>query len=402
MLPYSFFPEVLKPKLSRQGLLIAEPKLGQVLTETEAMALAIQEAYLGLGMTSPNPLVGCVVLNSKNEFLSKGFHAVVGQAHAEVNALRGLSESDLKGAQVFVTLEPCAHQGRTPSCAQMLAKLPIARVVYGLKDPNPLVAGKGAQIIQDADIEAKLYHPIDEEEDLSVSLNQVCEHFLYNFIKQKPFVSLKVASSLDGQMGLKTGESKWITDSYSRELSHALRAAHDATLVGSGTVRTDNPSLDIRHPKISKANKVIILNASGDLLKRLPEMQLMKVHLPENVFVVVSDQLNLADNPAKVQIVPVSLDQQGHLEIDILLEKLWKLGIKSIFVEGGAQVLSSFLTKKAAQRLYFFQAPMILGAKGGKPWSEQVMISSMNQGMTLKNTKVIQLQQDVLTTGTFQ
>lgn len=402
MLPYSFFPEVLKPKLSRQGLLIAEPKLGQVLTETEAMALAIQEAYLGLGMTSPNPLVGCVVLNSKNEFLSKGFHAVVGQAHAEVNALRGLSESDLKGAQVFVTLEPCAHQGRTPSCAQMLAKLPIARVVYGLKDPNPLVAGKGAQIIQDAGIQAKLYHPKDEEEDLSFSLNQVCEHFLFNFIKQKPFVSLKVASSLDGQMGLKTGESKWITDSYSRELSHALRAAHDATLVGSGTVRTDNPSLDIRHPKISKANKVIILNASGDLLKRLPEMQLMKVHLPENVFVAVSDQLNLADNPAKVQIVPVSLDQQGHLEIDILLEKLWKLGIKSIFVEGGAQVLSAFLTKKAAQRLYFFQAPMILGAKGGKPWSEQVMISSMNQGMTLKNTKVIQLQQDVLTTGTFQ
>jgi len=394
MTPAIFFPKHLQSKLIQQGLLIPEPEHLQPLTDEQAMRLAIQEAYKGLGAVSPNPLVGCVVLDSKDRFLAKGYHAKLGEAHAEINALKNLTAEDLKDAKVIVTLEPCAHQGRTPSCAKALANLPLREVIFGLQDPNPLVAGQGAEIIRKAGIKATEF-PI-----LKAELEEVCEHFLWNFRQKKIFVSAKVASSLDGQLALASGESKWITDETSREIAHVLRAAHDAILVGSNTVQTDDPSLDIRVEAFkNKKLKLIILDSDALCLSRADRLKLAKIHDPSDVYFVVSDQISEPPNPWGANVIGLPAQGLG-LDLDLLLTKLWELGMRSMLIEGGAHVLSSFISEKKAQRLYLFQAPMILGAKGGKAWTEQVTIKSMGGRIALANQQYISLAKDLLITGT--
>ena len=398
MKPFVFFPDKLKPGLLQRGLLLAEPQVGDALSDQQAMRLAIQDAYCGLGFTSPNPLVGCVILDAQNRFLAKGYHARVGEAHAEVFALMGLPHEKLKGARIFVTLEPCAHEGRTPSCARAIAKLPIKEVVFGLIDPNPLVAGQGAKILRDAGIRTSLFSEIKKDPEIQSALTEVCEHFLWNQTQNKVFVSLKMASSLDGQVALKSGQSKWITDETSRELVHVLRAAHDAIMVGAGTILTDNPSLNIRHPQFKKRSKLVILDPQGDLIARAAELNIAQLHFPQDVIFVLSDQLSEVKNPWGAEILRIPC-QGPHLNIKILLTKLWDLGIKSLFIEGGAQVLSSFISERAANRLYLFQAPLILGAKGGKAWSEQVSIAAMDQRISIQDIQYISLDQDTLITG---
>lgn len=393
MIPAIFFPASLQNKMRALGLLLSEPELLQPMTPEQAMHLAIQEAYRGLGFTSPNPLVGCVILDSQDRFLAKGFHAHLGEAHAEVNALKGLDVELIRGAKVFVTLEPCAHQGHTPSCAKALAQLPIAEVNFGLVDPDPRVAGKGAQILKNAGIMAREFPALKNE------LEEVCEHFLWNQRQQKIFVSAKVASSLDGQLALATGESRWITDETSRELSHVLRAAHDAILVGANTVMTDNPSLDVRATGFERKKlKIIILDSDALCLSGANNLKLAKIHDPSQVYFVISDQISDPPNPWGAQVIRLPAKGLG-LDLDQLLTNLWDLGLRSVFVEGGAHVLSSILSEGKAQRLYLFQAPMILGAKSGKAWTEQVSISSMGRRIALENQQIITLSKDLLITG---
>lgn len=401
MTPFVFFPDKLKANLIQRGLLLAEPLVGDVQSDQQAMKLAIQEAYRGLGFTSPNPLVGCVILDGKNQFLAKGFHARIGQGHAEVQALQGLSHEKLKGARIFVTLEPCAHEGRTPSCARAIAKLPVKEVIFGLIDPNPLVAGLGAKILRDAGIRTTVFSELKKDLEMQNSLLEVCEHFLWNQLQKKVFVSLKIASSLDGQLALKNGESKWITDEASREIAHVLRAAHEGLLVGAGTILADNPSLNIRHPLFQKRNRLIILDSRGALLARAAELKLGQTQPPEEVIFVLSDQTGEIPNPWGAQVLRIP-SEGNQLNLKILLTKLWDLGVKSLLVEGGAQVLSSFISEGVANRLYLFQAPLILGAKGGKAWTEQVSIWSMKEKIPLHQIQYIPLDQDQLITGKLQ
>ncbi len=377
--------------------------LGEHLTDDQAMNLAMLEAEKGAGFVSPNPMVGCVILDSHGRFLSKGYHKIFGGPHAEINALEGLSLEQLESARVFVTLEPCAHEGKTPSCAKALARLPLKEVIYGLVDPNPLVAGSGANIISEAGIKTTLYNKNHE------NLEEVCEHFLMNFRSQRPFVSVKIASSLDGQLGLKTGESKWITGEVSRQKSRYLRAIHDVTVVGKNTLLMDDPQLNIRHDNFpEKENKILILDSTGECLK-FPGLRIFETHRPENIFVAVSDSMNHAEGPAEnkterdssslAQVLKVQRHPQGGLNLNELLRKLWKLGVKSVFVEGGAQAVSSFIEQKEAHRLYLFQAPILLGANSGKPWSEGVSIKKMSDRISLKNPKIQRLESDLLITG---
>jgi diaminohydroxyphosphoribosylaminopyrimidine deaminase/5-amino-6-(5-phosphoribosylamino)uracil reductase len=402
MLPSVFFPpQVIANWRTQRWSFLAEPQVGRQLDRPEAMRLAIQEAYKGLGRTSPNPLVGCVILDSQYRFLSKGHHVQFGGPHAEVNALHGLNEEQLRGAHVFVTLEPCAHEGKTPSCAKALARLPVKEVIFGLIDPNPLVAGQGAEILKAAGLHAGIFAencPTASKETLAQiqqELEEVCEHFLYNFREKKVFVSLKVASSLDGQMALQSGESQWITDETSREVAQVLRAAHDAVLVGRGTIERDNPRLTLRHPQFQGLQKkVIVLDTQAKILNDSDQFQLFKEHDPKNlIFVVDPGILKQLPNPLGVTLLPV------RENLNEFLTDLWSHGLRSVYIEGGARVLSSFLSQKAFQRLYVFQSPMILGAKGGKAWSEAVNISSMSGKILLQQQKVIPLGNDVLITG---
>ncbi|HEY8271112.1 MAG TPA: bifunctional diaminohydroxyphosphoribosylaminopyrimidine deaminase/5-amino-6-(5-phosphoribosylamino)uracil reductase RibD [Pseudobdellovibrionaceae bacterium] len=372
------------------------------MTSEQAMRMAMLEASKGATFVSPNPMVGAVVLDSKENFLASGYHEFYGGPHAEVNALKHLSPEKLRGATVFVTLEPCAHQGKTPSCAQMMAKLPLKKVIYGLVDPNPLVAGKGAQILRGAGIATEIFS--DTHPEFKPDLEETCEAFLWNFRQNKIFVSLKIAQSLDGQMGLKSGESKWITNEKAREHVHYLRACHDATLVGRGTVKIDNPVLNIRHPRIEKTNKVVIIDPSGSLLNEASTLQVTHHHNSQNIFWCVNDTKfkvsTVSDATlSRATILKIKANSEGSLDLPDLLQNLWNQGLRSVMIEGGAMTASKFLSAGLVNRLYLFQAPIVIGAEGGKSWTESLNILEMKQRQILKNPKTMAFDGDLLVTG---
>ncbi|MBK7960606.1 MAG: bifunctional diaminohydroxyphosphoribosylaminopyrimidine deaminase/5-amino-6-(5-phosphoribosylamino)uracil reductase RibD [Bdellovibrionales bacterium] len=379
-------------------------KRGQPLTDIEAMSLAISEARQGLIHVSPNPPVGCVVLDSKGCFLSKGHHEFYGGPHAEVNALRDLSATELSGAHLFVTLEPCAHEGKTPSCAKMLARTGIAKVTFGLVDPNPLVSGQGEQILKDAGIQTE--RQSESNKELLNDLEEVCEVFLWNFRQRKVFVTLKLAASLDGVIALESGESQWITNEASRNYSHMLRAQADAILVGSGTVANDNPKLNIRlDPDLGRIEKrVVIIDTHGVQLARFHELQLSQVHSRENIFWCVGIQTKIPDWVAEkgpnILRIKETLDQHGsHLDLGNMLESLWAVGVRSVFVEGGARLASSLLEKGLVNRLTLFSAPVVLGTRGGLSWTSTLRTESMATRLELSQIKIRTFGDNWMTTG---
>lgn len=386
---------------------LAIPAIGTRLTPEQAMRLAISEAAKGSAKVSPNPQVGAVVLDSDGGFISSGFHEYFGGPHAEVNALKNLSAEQLKAAQVYVTLEPCAHEGKTPSCAKMMAKLPLARVVFGLIDPNPLVAGQGAEILRAAGIEAVPFTSEDkkEESEIKILLEESCEAFLWNFRHKKVFVALKMASSLDGQVALRSGESQWITGPESREFVHYLRACYDAVLVGKGTVEFDDPSLNIRHSSIAKKNKVIVIDAEGDLLHKFSELKMTEVHDLEDLFWCISSELadeakkKLEKLPKSPRVLFVKTKVAGDLDLQDLLSQLYTLGLRSVLVEGGAFTASSFINCSLVNRLYLFQAPIIMGSGGSLSWTNSVRIATMSEKLKIQNPRYQVFGNDFLITG---
>jgi diaminohydroxyphosphoribosylaminopyrimidine deaminase/5-amino-6-(5-phosphoribosylamino)uracil reductase len=306
-----------------------------------------------------------------------------------------------------VTLEPCAHEGKTPSCAKMLAKLPIKKVTFGLIDPNPLVAGQGAKILEAAGIEAVVYNDVNKkaEAEMQQALEQACEAFLWNFRQKKVFVALKMAASLDGQVALKNGESQWITGPESREHVHYLRSCYDAILVGKGTVQFDNPSLNVRHPKIQKLNKVFVVDGEAALLKGFSELKVSQVHKVENIYWCVAaelqDEVLQIAKTLSVQphIIFCKTKVGGELDLQDLLAQIYKLGIRSVLVEGGAFTASSFIKDFLINRLYLFQAPHIMGAGGAKSWTESLRIDEMKNRLSLQNPQYKIFGNDFMITG---
>lgn len=369
-----------------------EIKPGQHLTDEQAMELAIHVAKSGAPYVAPNPLVGCVILSAENKFLSAGYHARFGEAHAEVNALKNISEKDLMNSKVFVTLEPCAHEGKTGSCAKRLSQYKIKQVVYGLIDPNPLVAGQGAQILRDAGIAVEEY-----QGQLKDDLEDLAEVFLKNFREEKTFVALKMASSLDGQIALKNGESQWITGPASREYVHELRSWYDAIIVGHRTVEMDNPSLNIRHSEIQKENKVIILDPNEDILKSArsgKSFKFLECHQPQNIYFATGGTEETYGSISVSDFNVLKFKNLKHL-----MEQLWALKIKSVFVEGGAATHSSFLQQKLVDRVHAFINPSIIGAGGGLSWTKGLSIDSLNQKIQLQNVKTRLFTPDIYITG---
>jgi diaminohydroxyphosphoribosylaminopyrimidine deaminase/5-amino-6-(5-phosphoribosylamino)uracil reductase len=372
---------------------------GQKITDDQAMALAIAWSQKGLGWVSPNPPVGCVILDKNGLLLSAGFHEKFGGPHAEINALRGLSNEQLKDARVFVTLEPCAHFGKTPPCAETLAKLPLHEVVFGLLDPNPLVRGAGAQIIQSAGI--KVTHNQKNE----TALERSCEHFLKNMRANTPFVSLKIATSLDGKIALSTGQSQWITGSESREQTHILRAIHDAILVGVGTYIQDNPSLDIRHPLFpQRRNKVVVVDPRGRGTEHIQKSKLFASRQPGDISWVVHENTSIL-NLQQLGIDVIKLPHIANgtsLDLKLLGVELWKRNIASLLVEGGAQTISSFINQGAADRLFLFIAPLIIGDSSGLSWSRGInMITELKQSVPLSPFEMSTHGKDLLLTCRF-
>ena len=359
-------------------------KKGDPITADQAMLLAMDVAKRGAPFVSPNPVVGCIVVDRNHCFLDFGFHPKFGQEHAEINALNKLSPEEIEGSTFYVTLEPCAHQGKTGSCAKKLATLKPKKVVYGIMDPNPLVLGRGAAILNEAGIEAIEYSGLYKSD-----LQQLAEIFVKNFTEQKVFVAAKVASSLDGQIALKNGESKWITSEASRVYVHELRSYYDAILIGSNTIRQDDPALNIRHPQIKKQSKLIILDADNQIYKK--KFKFMEVHPHANIYFAVLEKNT--DNPYQ---------QLEFRSLEGLLEQIWNLEIRSLFIEGGAQVYTSFFQSGLVDRLYLFMAPSIIGSFNGLSWTSMLKINSLADQMVLRNTQLKYIGADIFITGSMK
>lgn len=383
------------------------------LSEEEAMMLAFRRAMQGLSSVAPNPPVGCVILDKDNRLISDGYHVRAGEGHAEINALKrlwdveslkdvggawslsGLPLEVLKGAKLFVTLEPCAHRGRTPSCARTLAQLPLEQVIYGIPDPNPLVSGKGAQIVRDAGIHTTCWSELSQAQQAgrwADALSELIEIFRVNMLEERMFVSSKFATSMDGMMALADGSSQWITSEKSREFGVFLRGIHDAVLVGIETVIRDNPVLNMRHPEHkNKKGHLVILDPHGKIhlqtgLKLFNEYASDKLHVFSN--------LNLEGVQLPFQHYPCP--RTTVMDLGFVLDTLYKKGLRSVFVEGGAFTVSEFLRQNLVDRVWHFEAPILMGR--GRHWTQQLQFSTMDQAIKAVSLNSLDLGPDRLTT----
>ncbi|MBC7186523.1 MAG: bifunctional diaminohydroxyphosphoribosylaminopyrimidine deaminase/5-amino-6-(5-phosphoribosylamino)uracil reductase RibD [Calditrichaeota bacterium] len=316
------------------------------------MATALRLARKGLGFVSPNPLVGAVVVRG-GRTIGRGYHARFGGPHAEVVALSEAGDA-ANGATLYVTLEPCAHYGKTPPCVDAIVEAGVARVVVGMRDPNPLVNGKGIEALQRRGISVTV--GVREEE-----CRRLNEFYVKYITTGLPFVALKIAQSLDGKIATPTGHSKWISCEQARAFVRRLRAQYDAVLVGAGTVRTDDPALTPLDKTGPIPKRVVVDDQLGIPL----DARLLTDDYATKTIVVTSTSAS----PEKVRrieergakVVGLETGEDGHIPFLKLWQKLGELQIASVLVEGGQQVFTEALLSGQTDRLLVFVAPKLLG-----------------------------------------
>ena len=322
------------------------------------MERAIELARRGLGFTSPNPMVGAVIVKD-GKIIGEGYHERCGELHAERNALASLTES-AEGATIYVTLEPCCHYGKTPPCTEAILEHKLAKVVIGSRDPNPLVSGKGAAILRKAGVEV-VEDFMREECD---AINPVFFHYITT---KRPYVAMKYAMTMDGKIATKTGASKWITGEDARAHVQTLRHAYKGIMVGIGTVLADDPLLTCRMEGGVNPIRIVC-----DSRLRLPlDCQLVKTAAEVPTIVAATEAARQKKEKveqlqkAGVQLVFVP-EKAGHLDLNVLMEKLGEQGIDGILLEGGGELNDSALMAGIVQRAYVYVAPKIFGGAKAK------------------------------------
>lgn len=323
------------------------------------MRLCLRLARKGFGATSPNPMVGAVVVQ-RGEILGRGWHQRAGLPHAEIEALRDAQRRgrDAKGATLYVSLEPCCTRGRTPPCTEAIIAAGLGRVVVGAIDPNPRHRGHGLAILRQAGISV-------ETGLLATECARLNEAFNYWIVHRQPFVTVKAAMTLDGKIATAAGESRWITGETARAYAMKLRAGADAILVGINTVLEDDPELTLRGPKPEERPKEkpprrIVL----DTRARTPlEAKVAREGASNLTTIVVGKDASQKRTRAlskRTQVI-VAPSQAGRIDLKWLLKRLGREDVTSLLVEGGGEVNASFLFSGLAQRVAFFYAPKILG-----------------------------------------
>lgn len=353
------------------------------------MRLAMQLAGNAIGRTSPNPLVGAVIVKD-NRVVGCGWHRKAGTPHAEVHALNQAGEL-AQGADVYVTLEPCAHYGKTPPCAKALVEAKVKNVYGGLLDVNPKVAGKGFKILEDAGIHVEYGFLQDE-------LRKQNEVFFKWIEHKKPFIVLKAAMTLDGKITTATGQSKWITNETSRAYGYKLRDIYDGIMVGINTVIEDNPMLTARVDGGKNPIRIVVDSS-------------LKIDINANVvqdksaktIVATTDKADkdkiLKLQAQDVDVIVVDKDENDKVDIEKLLDILGQQNICSILVEGGATLSGSFVAKKLVDKVYFFIAPKIVGGKEAKTPVAGTGILNLQEALALKDIQIEKLEEDILIIG---
>lgn len=347
------------------------------------MAYAFEEAKKALGHTSPNPLVGCVIVKN-GKIIAKGHHKKSGFDHAELDAIKNATES-VEGGTLYCNLEPCCHLNKkTPPCAQRLIQEKIKKVVIANLDPNPEVAGGGVKLLREAGIEVITGVMQKEGEKLN-------EIFFTHILLKRPFITLKMAQTLDAKLATSTNESKWITGDASREHVHLERKKYDAILVGANTLRVDNPSLTVRTQNETMIKKRIVLSKSALFTKGL---KLFEDEFKEHTLLVLPTNIK---SHLDIPTLFIDLDNEGNFDLNMLLKELYLKGITSLYVEGGPFVHTRFLKERLFDRLDIYIAPKILGS--GLPSFGDLGISSLQDAITFDNKEFISLGEDFLFTA---
>jgi diaminohydroxyphosphoribosylaminopyrimidine deaminase/5-amino-6-(5-phosphoribosylamino)uracil reductase len=361
------------------------------------MRTALELAAKGRYSTRPNPAVGCVVVK-QGRIIGQGWHRKAGEPHAERLALAQAGEA-ARGATVYVTLEPCAHHGRTPPCANALVEAAVGKVVVAMLDPNPLVAGKGIDILQQAGIDTQVGLFESQARALNPGFIKVME-------QQLPYVRLKMASSLDGRTAMANGESQWITGPQSREEVHKLRALSDAVVTGIGTVLADDPSLNVRLPQALRDEMGLDAEHKGPLRVVLDPN--LSMPLDAKMLSLAGRTLLLttreaADREAHhaqmllgrgAEIVVVAGDE-SHLEIASILDYLAREeSVREVLVESGAMVAGAFMQSGCVDELHCFIAPVLMGHLA-KPMFVLPGLESMQDRLSLKIQSVTPFGEDV-------
>ena len=352
------------------------------------MAHALALARRGLGRVWPNPSVGCVIVRD-GRVIGRARTADGGRPHAETEAL-AMAGDGARGATAYVTLEPCAHQGRTPPCAGALVSAGIARAVVGAGDPDPKVNGKGLAILRSAGIDVTAGVLDDEARALNTG-------FLSRVTRGRPHLTLKLALSLDGRIATASGESRWITGPAARRAVHALRASHDAVLVGGGTARADDPTLTVRD--LGADRQPVRIVASRTL--NLPWPARLAATIGQSpVWIAHGD--GQENGPAAerwlaagARLIPVPVTG-GHLDAAALLARLGSLGLTRVLCEGGGSLAASLLSAGLADELVVFSAGLAIGAEG-QPGIGALGLSSLGDARRFRMAEVRPVGPDVMT-----
>lgn len=354
------------------------------------MRRAIKLALKAKGKTSPNPLVGAIIVKD-GKIVGEGFHLRAGEPHAEINALK-VAGDKAKGGEIYLNLEPCSHTGRTPPCVEALIQSQIKKVFVGMVDPNPLVQGKGIKILQEAGIEVKVGI-------LEAECRKLNEIFIKYITTRKPFVILKVAASLDGRIATDTGDSKWITNEKSRKYVHRLRSEVDAVLVGIGTVEKDNPQLTCRLKNQQGKDPVRIIVDST--LRISPEAKVLNLNSLSPTIIATTDRAKpekikiIEGKGARVMIIP----SRDRVDLNALMDALGKEEITSVLIEGGSEVNTAALEAGIVDKIIFFYAPRIIGGKKAPLIMEGKGFSLINECWQVYQMEVRRFGEDVMISG---
>jgi diaminohydroxyphosphoribosylaminopyrimidine deaminase/5-amino-6-(5-phosphoribosylamino)uracil reductase len=355
------------------------------------MKRALELAARGSGSTSPNPLVGAVIVKN-GKIIGEGWHEKAGEPHAEINAIRNASE-EVENSTIYVNLEPCSHFGRTPPCAAELVKRKFKRVVVAMEDPNPLVAGQGIKLLRDNGIQVDA--GINRAEALM--LNDI---FIKYITKKKPFVLLKAAMTLDGKTATRTGDSKWISGELSREYVHHLRNRYSSILVGLNTVMKDNPELTARLEGSETRNPVrIIMDSKG---KIPPDARVLDIDNNKRTIIAATEDMEqekrryLENKGAEIIITD---KKAGKVNVGQLMEELGKKGIDSILIEGGGTVAAAFIEEGLVDKVAFFIAPIIIGGSTAPTPVMGTGAEFIRDGYKLKYQNIRTFDRDILVEG---
>lgn len=353
------------------------------------MKKCIKLAKKGEGKTSPNPLVGCFVLDKADNEVANGYHKAYGFAHAEADALSKLGDEAV-GGTLIVNLEPCNHHGKTPPCADLIIKKGIKRLVIGMKDPNPKVSGNGAEKCKQAGIEV-VENVLNKE---SLELNEV---FVKNMTNGMPFVAVKTATTMDGKIATSTGDSKWITSEKARNEVQKIRNRYDAILTTSSTIIKDNPSMTCRLKNGKNPIKIII-----DRELKTDFNSKVYVSSGEKIYLVVNDEIaeaKIASTPTHVVVIKCET-HNNKVDLAKLLKKLYKLGVCSVLVEAGGKLNGELVSLGLVDKIYQFIAPKILGDNSGINAFDGRSIKMINDTINYKISGSKMFNPDILITYT--